>query len=144
MRIDRASRKIASAPIRIYQALTSRDAVQNWLPPAGARAFEPRPSGPFRLTLTFEARDEGGTRKSSSTSDVVDGEFLEFVPKKLEAPVRLARARSRQHTAPSTQRSAETSRQPPIVACESTQDLTAIHRAPRGSGNAHASRAVSA
>lgn len=84
MRVDRASRHIAAPRSRIYQALTNRDAVQSWLPPAGARgiveAFDPRPGGAFRMTLVFETPGESGTRKSSSTSDIVDGEFLELVP----------------------------------------------------------------
>jgi len=83
MRVDRASRQMAAPRSRIYQALTNRDAVQSWLPPAGARgiieAFDPRPGGAFRMTLVFETPGESGTRKSSSTSDIVDGEFLELV-----------------------------------------------------------------
>ena len=84
MRVDRASREMAAPAERIYQALTSRDAVQTWLPPAGARGivheFEPRVGGAFRLTLVFDTPGETGARKSSSNTDVVDGEFLDLVP----------------------------------------------------------------
>lgn len=87
MRVDRASRQIAAPANRIYQALTNRDAVQSWLPPAGARGvvheFDPRAGGPFRLTLMFETPGETGARKSSSSTDVVNGEFLELVPGEL-------------------------------------------------------------
>lgn len=84
MRVDRAAREMAAPAERIYQALTSRDAVQSWLPPAGARGivheFEPRVGGAFRLTLVFDTPGETGARKSSSNTDVVDGEFLDLVP----------------------------------------------------------------
>lgn len=83
MRVDRASRAIAAPAERIYQALTSRDAVQTWLPPAGARGivqeFEPRVGGAFRMTLVFDTPGETGARKSSSNTDVVNGVFLEIV-----------------------------------------------------------------
>jgi uncharacterized protein YndB with AHSA1/START domain len=71
----------------VYQALTSQDAVQTWLPPAGARgfihAFEPRPGGPFRMTLVFEAPDAASSRKSSENEDIVNGEFIELIPLEL-------------------------------------------------------------
>lgn len=87
MRVDRASRDLAAPPDRVFRALTTREAVQSWLPPSGARgivqAFEPRAGGAFRLTLVFDTPGETGTRKSSSSTDVVDGEFLDVVPNEL-------------------------------------------------------------
>jgi uncharacterized protein YndB with AHSA1/START domain len=87
VRVDRASRHLAAPADRVFQALTNRDAVQGWLPPAGARAivhaFEPRQGGAFRLTLVFDTPGETGARKSSSSTDVVDGEFLELVANEL-------------------------------------------------------------
>lgn len=84
MRIDRASRRISAPAERIYQALTDRDAVQSWLPPAGAHgvieAFDPRPGGAFRMTLVFETPGDTGRRKSSANTDVVDGVFLRLIP----------------------------------------------------------------
>lgn len=84
MRIDHAVRWIRAPAETIYRALTCRDAVQKWLPPAGTRGvvddFEPRPGGPIRITLVFETPGDTGTRKSSENSDVVRGEFLELVP----------------------------------------------------------------
>jgi uncharacterized protein YndB with AHSA1/START domain len=84
MRVDRASRRIAAPADKIYRALTDASAVQGWLPPKGARgiveAFEPRAGGAFRMTLVFETPGETGRRKSSPTTDVVEGEFLELVP----------------------------------------------------------------
>ncbi len=83
MRVDRASRELAAPAERIYQALTSRDAVQTWLPPAGARGivheFEPRVGGVFRMTLVFDTPGETGARKTSSDTDVVNGEFMDLV-----------------------------------------------------------------
>ena len=81
MRIDRAERWIAASPGRVHEALTTREAVEAWLPPAGAlEAFEPRPGGAFRMTLTFDTPGEAGAHKSSETTDVVEGQFLELVP----------------------------------------------------------------
>lgn len=39
--------------------------------------------GAFRLTLVFDTPGETGTRKSSPSTDVVDGEFLEPVPNEM-------------------------------------------------------------
>ncbi|MEW5687484.1 MAG: SRPBCC domain-containing protein [Pseudomonadota bacterium] len=87
MRIDRASRRIKAPADRIYRALTDREAVQSWLPPAGARgeieAFDPTPGGAFRMTLVFDTAGDTGRRKSSANTDVVDGEFLRLVPERL-------------------------------------------------------------
>ena len=85
MRVDRAFREIAAPADRIYRALVTRGAVETWLPPPGASGvihdFEPTPGGAFRMTLTFEATGETGAGKSSANTDVVDGRFLELVPK---------------------------------------------------------------
>jgi len=86
-RVDRASRRIAASPGRIYRALIDRAAVQTWLPPAGARgiveAFEPRPGGAFRMTLIFDDPGQSGSRKTSANTDVVAGEFVELIPDRL-------------------------------------------------------------
>ena len=86
-RTDRSARTIAASPRRIFQALTSRSAVQTWLPPAGARgvveAFEPHPGGAFRMTLVFDGAGDTGSRKSSVDTDVVVGEFVELIPDRL-------------------------------------------------------------
>jgi len=86
-RVDRSTRTIAASAHRIYRALTSQAAVQAWLPPAGVRgtvdAFDPRPGGAFRMTLTFDDPGETGSRKSSRTSDVIVGEFVELIPDRL-------------------------------------------------------------
>lgn len=84
MRTDRAARQVAAPPDKVYLALTSREAVESWLPPAGALAviheFEPHPGGPFLMTLVFDTAGDTGARKSSTNTDSVRGEFLELVP----------------------------------------------------------------
>lgn len=84
MRIDRASQWMKAPAGSVYGALTTRDAVQAWLAPAGARAvvheFEPRPGGRIRVTLIFETLGATGARKSSKNTDVVEGDFLELSP----------------------------------------------------------------
>lgn len=87
MRVDRAVRWMRASAGSIYRALTDRDAVQTWLPPAGARGlvheFESRPGGPMRITLIFERSGDSGAGKSSENTDVIEGEFLEFLPDQL-------------------------------------------------------------
>ena len=83
-RTDQASRHILAPKEFIYAALTSAEAVKSWLPPKGARAaihaFDPRPGGAFRLTLEFADTGSSGTRKTTKTSDVVDGAFVDLIP----------------------------------------------------------------
>lgn len=82
MRVDRASRLVAAARERVFDAFTNRDAIVRWLPPAGAQGvlheFEPRPGGLFCMTLVFP-RSDNITRKTSENSDTVDGKFVEVV-----------------------------------------------------------------
>ncbi len=84
MRIDRAVREIGASVEEVFRALTDRSAVQAWLPPEGAHgvidAFEPKPGGSFRMTLVFESSGGG---KTTETTDVVIGEFVEVVPDQL-------------------------------------------------------------
>jgi uncharacterized protein YndB with AHSA1/START domain len=79
-RTHAASRVVAATPERIYQAMVTPEQLARWLPPAGATAridlFEPVPGGRFKMTLQFPGT--GG--KSSSSTDVVNGRFVELVP----------------------------------------------------------------
>ena len=89
-RIDRVSRLIAATPATVYQAFLSAADVAAWLPPQGMTAeiheFDPRPGGPYRMTLRI-ALGHGG--KSSDDSDVVEGRFGEMVPdRRIEQRVR--------------------------------------------------------
>jgi len=86
MRTDRVSRHIFAEPGKVYWALTTAEAVEAWLPPAGATgridAFAPRPDGAFVMTLIFETTN-GTERKSSTNSDVAVGRFIALVPDQL-------------------------------------------------------------
>jgi uncharacterized protein YndB with AHSA1/START domain len=80
-RTDRAARLIMAPADLVYRALVDPAMVVEWLPPKGARgsidAFDPRPGGAFRITLTFE--DGNHTKgKSTSRTDVVRGQFVEL------------------------------------------------------------------
>ncbi|GEN10352.1 hypothetical protein MFU01_53890 [Myxococcus fulvus] len=78
------SRVIAAPPARLYQALLDPEAVTKWLPPEGMtarlRAFEPRPGGAYRLTLTYDEAHHDVVGKSSAHEDAVEGVFVELVP----------------------------------------------------------------
>jgi uncharacterized protein YndB with AHSA1/START domain len=86
-RVDRASRLVRATPEEVFGALVDREAVLRWLPLAGAtatlEAFEPRPGGPFRMTLRFGGSDGSTKRKTSDDSDTVDGAFVEIIPPRL-------------------------------------------------------------
>lgn len=81
LRIDTASLIIAAPPEVIYRAFVDRDALLAWLPPDGMTGeileFEPRPGGPFRMALHYDAPGHG---KTTDDTDVVDSEFAELVP----------------------------------------------------------------
>ena len=84
-RIDTASKVIQASPQVLYQAFINPEALASWLPPEGMSAhvdvFEPRKSGRYKLTLTYESEDaiEG---KTSENTDVSQGVFLEVIPNK--------------------------------------------------------------
>lgn len=81
LRIDTASLIIAAPPEAIYRAFVERDALLAWLPPDGMTGeileFDPRPGGPFRMALHYDAPGHG---KTTDDTDVVDSEFAELVP----------------------------------------------------------------
>ena len=82
-RTDEASRIIAAAPDRIYEALVDPVALATWLPPGGMTGrfdwFDARPGGTYRLVLTY-ADGSAARGKSTADSDVVDVRFVELVP----------------------------------------------------------------
>lgn len=83
-RTDSASRLIEASPDRVYAALVDPDALADWLPPSGMTGsfdhFDATPGGVFRMILTYaDAPGAGG--KSSVDSDVVEGRFIEIVPR---------------------------------------------------------------
>ena len=75
MRIDSASRRMASSPEVIYRAFSKSGAMEQWLPPSNmigkSLHFDFRSGGSYRMRLTF--RDvEDGTEKTSQDSDEVE------------------------------------------------------------------------
>lgn len=73
---------IAATPDRIYAAFVDQQALVAWLPPTGMtgsfEAFDARPGGGYRMTLTYDDRFVAG--KSRGATDVVEGRFVELVP----------------------------------------------------------------
>jgi uncharacterized protein YndB with AHSA1/START domain len=82
-RTDTASRIIRATPEAIYEAFVDPEAQARWLPPSGMTgkfdAFDPRPGGDYRLTLTYTGA-HAGAGKSADDADRVAGRFVELVP----------------------------------------------------------------
>lgn len=82
-RIDRASAMIEAPVETVFQALIDPQAWLTWLPPEGMTGtiekFDATVGGHYAMTLTYTQPDSG-TGKSSETSDVISGRFLEIVP----------------------------------------------------------------
>jgi uncharacterized protein YndB with AHSA1/START domain len=82
-RTDRASLLIHAARDRVFDALTSEAALEQWLPPAGMHGrferFDMREGGSYRLVLTYDdASDAPG--KTSADSDVSEVRITRFIP----------------------------------------------------------------
>jgi uncharacterized protein YndB with AHSA1/START domain len=82
-RTDRASLLIHADADRVFAALTSHDALVQWLPPKGMHGrferFDMRSGGSYRLVLTYDdARDAPG--KTSADSDVSEVRIAMIVP----------------------------------------------------------------
>ncbi|ARD70039.2 ATPase (plasmid) [Aminobacter sp. MSH1] len=80
-RVDRAEQTISASADAVFDALTDATAVATWMPPGNARGemheFEPRPGGPFRMTLHFQ-EETAPKGKSTETSDTVDAKFVQL------------------------------------------------------------------
>ena len=83
-RIDQASRVMAASPQTIYRVFLDPEAWVQWLPPEGMTAridaFDPRPGGTYRMTLTYRGTDRSVRGKSTEDTDVVEGCFVDLVP----------------------------------------------------------------
>ena len=82
-RSDSASR-VLDAPIdAVFAALVDQRALSTWLPPSGMTGrfekFDARPSGSYRLVLTY-ADASSGRGKATADSDVVEARFVDIVP----------------------------------------------------------------
>jgi len=82
-RTDRASLLVHVSAAEAFAALTDRDALLAWLPPAGMRGrferFDMRPGGWYRLVLTY-ADASGAPGKTTADSDVSEVRVVEVVP----------------------------------------------------------------
>ncbi|MDZ5696808.1 SRPBCC family protein [Chelativorans sp. M5D2P16] len=82
-RTDRASRLIKVPPHAVHRAFMDPAALARWLPPTGMAAeisaFEPRAGGAFRMALTYENPAPSLRGKTTESTDVVEGRFLELV-----------------------------------------------------------------
>ena len=82
-RTDRASLLIHADRERVFAALTSPQALVQWLPPKGMRGrferFDMREGGSYRLVLTYDDAS-GAPGKTSTDSDVSDVRIARLVP----------------------------------------------------------------
>lgn len=83
-RVDSASRVIKASRQALYLALVDEGALTAWLPPQGMTGhfdyFDAVEGGHYRMTLTYDLPEHATLGKTSESSDVVDGTFLELVP----------------------------------------------------------------
>ncbi|MCD2441126.1 SRPBCC domain-containing protein [Agromyces sp. SYSU K20354] len=82
-RTDRASLLIHSDQERVFSALTTPEALVQWLPPKGMRGqferFDMRDGGSYRLVLTYDD-GSGAPGKTSSDSDVGEVRIARIIP----------------------------------------------------------------
>ena len=79
-RVDAAEKTISASPQVIFEALTTRSAVAEWLPPLGSSGeileFDPRPGGPFKMILTFANKRADG--KTTGNTDTINAHFAKI------------------------------------------------------------------
>ncbi|MGH9438706.1 MAG: SRPBCC domain-containing protein [Terriglobia bacterium] len=84
-RSDKASRLISATADNVYNAFASATSVMQWLPPDGmigrALEYDFTEGGYYRIELRY--KDPTARGKSTSTSDVSTGRFIELVPNRL-------------------------------------------------------------
>jgi len=85
-RTDRASLLLHVDSDEVFTALTSREALLAWLPPAGMQGrferFDMREGGSYRLVLTYDDAT-GGPGKTSADSDASEVRVARIVPGEL-------------------------------------------------------------
>lgn len=83
-RTDTASRIVEAQPATVYRAFVDPKALAAWLPPQGMKAqveaFDPRPGGAFRITLTWLGVHDGIPGKTTRDADTVQGRFGALAP----------------------------------------------------------------
>jgi uncharacterized protein YndB with AHSA1/START domain len=80
----RASRIIKASPEQVYAAFMDPAALVEWLPPGNMsgriHAFDARPGGGYRMSLTYPPDERTFRGKTSAREDVVDVRFVELAP----------------------------------------------------------------
>lgn len=80
----RVTRLVRAPRGAVYAACTHADALAAWRAPPGMRArvhaFDARPGGRYRMTLTYTDPADGSRGKTSGDSDTFEGAFVEMVP----------------------------------------------------------------
>jgi uncharacterized protein YndB with AHSA1/START domain len=83
-RSDTATRVIAALPDTIYRAFASATSLMKWLPPSGmtgrALEYDFSEGGRYRIELQYEKRRRSVSGKTTNSSDITNGHFLELVP----------------------------------------------------------------
>jgi uncharacterized protein YndB with AHSA1/START domain len=83
-RSDTASRVINASPDTIYRAFTSAASLMKWLPPSGmsgeALEYDFTEGGRYKIQLRYDERMPNGSGKTTESSDITRGKFLELVP----------------------------------------------------------------
>ena len=83
-RSDTASRLIRASPDTIYRAFASATSLMKWLPPAGmtgrALEYDFSEGGGYRIELQYAEGTRRGSGKTTNSSDVSKGHFLELLP----------------------------------------------------------------
>lgn len=78
-RIDTASCHVPASPATVFATMTDADRVARWIAPEGMvatiHAFDPRPGGDYRMTLTYCDR-EHAQGKAGEDRDEVVGRFV--------------------------------------------------------------------
>lgn len=86
-RVHSASLLVRVPPERVCAAFLNPEEVARWLPPQGMRAeihrYEPRNGGAYEMVLTYERAADQGSGKTSASSDVVRGRFVEVTPRRV-------------------------------------------------------------
>jgi len=81
-RTDRAERRVAAPPDRVFGCWTDPALLVRWLPPEGLSGrvdlFDPRPGQPFRIVLAHQ--DPAIAGKSGGGKDVIAGQFVAVDP----------------------------------------------------------------
>lgn len=82
-RTDEVVKRLPAPVERVFAALVDPDARVKWLPPEGMSgridAWDPRPGGGYRMTLTYDDA-ETSPGKTSASTDVVRARFVSIEP----------------------------------------------------------------